>query len=62
MSHDFKSNFSPYTQAHIITGSPRSIYSENLLKILAKNELLAKKRRFFNPAAALTIYGLYHIP
>ena len=35
MSHDFKSNFSPYTKKdHIIIGSLRTFYYENLLKIL----------------------------
>ena len=34
MSHDFKSNFSSYTQnAHLITGSSKIISSENLVEI-----------------------------
>ena len=37
MSHDFKSNFSLYTQKpQLITRSPRTISSENFLRNLAK--------------------------
>ena len=45
MSHDFKSNSLPCTQkAHLITGPPITISSENLLKILEKTNALGQKK------------------